>query len=101
MPMPSYPIYCYAPLCKNLATHKIASLWSDGLVRELKTYSLCCETCLTDQYRLSCIKQKACRLTQSESLETPGIYWMQRGQRDQKLQRLPDLELDMLKQTKM
>lgn len=92
MPMPSYPIYCTAPGCKNLASFKIAARWSDGLVEELKTYSLCCESCLPRAFERSCEKQKACRLTQNETLETPGIYKLERGERDMQLTRLPHLE---------
>ena len=75
-----------------MANFKIAARWSDGLVEELKTYGLCCEGCLPAEFRKSCEKQKACRLTQNETLETPGIYRLERGERDRKLTRLPDLE---------
>ena len=40
----------------------------------------------------SCNRQAACRLTRGETLEPPGIYLLQRGQRDQKLPRLADME---------
>ena len=92
MPMPPYPIYCYTPGCKNLANYKIAGRWSDGVQSELKTYSLCCADCLPESLRRSREKQKSCRLTQGESLEPPGVYVLQHGQRDQKLVRLPELE---------
>ena len=46
MPMPSYQIYCYTKGCKHPAVYKIAAEWSDGVVKELKTYGLCCEECL-------------------------------------------------------
>jgi hypothetical protein len=92
MPMPSYPVYCYGPGCQNLAGYKIAAAWSDGVTHELKTYALCCADCLADLYHRSCRKQAACRLTQGEQLERPGIYEMVRGMRDQQLVRLPDLE---------
>lgn len=92
MPMPSYPIYCYTKDCKNLALYKIASRWSDGVVHELKTYALCCADCLPRWFQASCQKQTACRLTPGESLDRPGIYSLQKGQRDLKLARLPELE---------
>lgn len=92
MPMPSYPIYCYTKDCKDLAVYKIASRWSDGVVRELKTYALCCADCLAVWFHKSRQKQAACRLTAGEILEPPGIYHLERGHRDVQLQRLPELE---------
>jgi len=91
--MPSYPIYCYTKGCKNLASYKIAARWSDGVRSELKTYSLCCVDCLHESFRKSRDKQKSCRLAQGETLEPPGVYQLQHGQRDQKLQRLAELEV--------
>jgi hypothetical protein len=93
--MPTYPIYCYTKGCKNLAAYKIAGRWSDGLQSELKTYSLCCADCLRQWYQKGLVKQKACQLAPGETLEAPGIYRLERGQRDQKLQRLDELEKEL------
>ena len=92
MPMPSYAIYCYHPGCKRLAVYKIAARWSDGVTEELKTYSLSCAECLPECFRHSRAKQTACHLAPGEILEAPGIYHLERGQRDQKLRRLRELE---------
>lgn len=92
MPMPSYPIYCHTPGCKHLAAYKIAALWSDGRQSELKTYGLCCEECLPKWFERGREKQKECRLTAGETLETPGIWAMRHGERDKRLERLEDLE---------
>ena len=96
MAMPSYPIYCYTKGCKNLATHKIAARWSDGVVSELKTYALCCADCLPAWFRQSRAKQQAGRLTAGETLEACGIYELQRGTRDQQLERKPEMEQQLL-----
>ena len=93
--MPSYPLYCYTTGCKNLAAYKIAARWSDGLQNELKTYGLCCPECLRSWFQQSLAKQRACHLSAGESLDTPGIYHLERGLRDQKLQRLEKLEKEM------
>jgi hypothetical protein len=90
--MPSYPIHCCRPGCSNLADFKIAATWSDGVTQELKTYALCCASCLKDLYHLSCRKQAACRLAPGERLEQPGIFELVRGKRDQQLARLADIE---------
>jgi hypothetical protein len=90
--MPPYPIYCYRRGCGRLAVYKIAARWSDGVTGELKTYALSCPECLADWYRRSLQKQQACRTAPGETLEPPGIYHLERGHRDQQLQRLPELE---------
>lgn len=90
--MPPYPICCIAKGCKNLASYKIASRWSDGFQSELKTFALCCEDCLPKWFRTSLEKHKAGRLSPGESLDTPGIYRLDRGQRDRTLARVEELE---------
>jgi hypothetical protein len=95
MPMPSYPIYCYAPNCGKLAAYKIAARWSDGVTGELKTYALTCPACLDSLYERSLVKQRACRLAPGETLERPGIYEIARGQRDRELKQRSDLEGSM------
>jgi hypothetical protein len=92
MSMPPYPIYCQRKGCGRLATHKIAARWSDGVIEELKTYALCCRECLADCLTRSRQKQAACIRASGEILEPPGIYRLERGQRDRSLQRLYDLE---------
>lgn len=93
MALTDYRIECHSKGCTNEAAFKIAADWSDGLTGELKTYSLCCESCLAAEFRASRRKQAACRLAPGESLEVPGIYRLVRGQRDRDLQRLSEDEL--------
>src|SRR5262245_42738798 len=92
MAMPPYPILCYRPGCGQPAVYKIAARWSDGVTGELKTYALCCSDCLPEFFHQSCAKQAACRQAANETLESPGIYQLKRGQRDRQLRRLPELE---------
>jgi hypothetical protein len=92
MPMPSYPVRCYTHGCEALAVYKIAARWSDGVTQELKTYALTCKTCLAESFRLSRVKQAACRLAPGETLESPGIYELARGRHDPELTRCNDLE---------
>lgn len=96
MPMPSYPLRCYTRGCPELAVYKIAARWSDGVTQELKTYGLCCEECLAECFRESRRRQAACRLAKDETLEPPGIFRLEHGQRDRRLQRLPELEERLL-----
>ena len=92
MPMPSYPVCCTSQGCGQLAAYKIASRWSDGVTRELKTYALTCAACLSAAFRGSSAKQAACRLAPGETLESPGIYELVRGCHDLELKRRNDLE---------
>ena len=98
MPMPPYPIVCYTHGCGRPAVYKIAAHWSDGITAELKTYALSCQECLAEQFRRSRVRQAACKLTQGEILEPPGIYRLERGQRDQQLQRLEELAQQLAQQ---
>jgi hypothetical protein len=96
MPMPPYPVLCYRPGCGQPAVFKVAARWSDGLTEELKTYALSCPQCLSSWFRRAREKRQACRLAPGESLEVPGIYEWQRGERDRSLRRRPDLERQLL-----
>ncbi len=96
MPMPPYPIFCYSPECKNLAVYKIAGRWSNGVLGELKTYALCCQGCVKHWFEQSRRKQASCRPASGETLEPPGIYALERGQRDQQLRRLEELEQQLI-----
>jgi hypothetical protein len=96
MPMTSYPLICYHPGCGQLAQYKIAARWSDGLTSELKTYGLVCAKCLPDWFRRSKQRQQACRKTRGEVLDAPGIFLLERGERDARLQRLPELEQEIV-----
>lgn len=71
--MPPYPIECQTPGCGARATHKVASVWSDGTTSELKTYALCCRNCLAAWHEQAREKQRTCRLTVGETLEPPQI----------------------------
>src|SRR5476651_1108565 len=98
MPMPAYQVFCYTKDCKHPAQYKIAARWSDGVVEELKTYGLCCEECLPNWLQRGRERRQTCRLIPGETLETPGIYMLQRGQRDQVLPRRTYLEERILSQ---
>jgi len=92
MPMPPYPVLCYAPGCTRPAAYKVAARWSDGVTQELKTYSLACPECLPALFAAAGVKRAACRLAPGETLEEPGVYELHRGERDKTLKRREDLE---------
>jgi len=92
MPMPPYTVPCYTPGCGRPAQYKVAARWSDGVTSELKTYGLACAECLPAWFRRAYDRRRACRLTAGETLDSPGIYRVERGSRDQNLDRLMDTE---------
>ena len=92
MPMPQYPVLCYTKGCGKEAKFKIAANWSDGITGELKTYTLSCPDCLSAWFQESCARQAKCRTVAGETLEPPGVYYLQRGQHDQQLRRAADIE---------
>jgi hypothetical protein len=92
MSMPPYAVLCYTPGCGSPAAYKVAARWSDGVTSELKTYGLACESCLPAWFRRARERQAACRVAGGETLGAPGIYRVERGSRDQSLERLNDLE---------
>jgi hypothetical protein len=71
---------------------KVAAHWSDGRTSELKTYGLTCPDCLPTWFRRAAHRRTGCRLVPGEALGAPSIYRLDRGQRDQQLLRLPELE---------
>jgi hypothetical protein len=92
MPMPEYPVLCYTPGCGRPAVYKIAAQWSDGVTGELKTYGLVCADCLPAWFRRARERQAACRRAPGETLGPPAIFRLERGVRDQQLQRLLEVE---------
>jgi hypothetical protein len=95
MPMPPYPVLCYARGCSRPAAYKVAARWSDGNTHELKTYYLTCPDCLPRLFAEAVVKRAACRLAPGETLEEPGIYELHRGERDKTLKRRTDLEAEL------
>jgi hypothetical protein len=91
MPMPPYEVRCTGG-CGRPAVYKVAARWSDGVTQELKTYALGCDECLPTLFRGARRGQAGCRRAPGETLEPPGVFRLQRGRRDQVLERLPDVE---------
>jgi hypothetical protein len=89
----AYEVLCGEEGCEQSAQFKIAAEWSDGSTRELKTYGLACEKHLESQFRRGLQKQRACRLSEGETLSAPEIFHIESGRRDRDLVRMPELEL--------
>jgi hypothetical protein len=91
--LPPYPVLCYANDCSREAVYKIAARWSDGVTRELKTYSLACAECLRALFRDAQTRKDTCRLATGESLGEPEVFELTRGRRDRELVRRGELEV--------
>jgi hypothetical protein len=88
-PSASYVVHCS---CGKQATFKIAAVWSDGTLCELKTYALCCAQCVRQHYQQAKTRRTCCRLTPGETLEAPWIYELATGCPSGQLCRRTDLE---------
>ena len=91
--MQNYSVRCSRPECGAPALYKVAAAWSDGTTRELKTYYHSCAGCLRDHFRAAGVKQRLCRLTAGETLDSPGVYELASGAADHALARRRDLEV--------
>jgi hypothetical protein len=96
MPMPPYAVLCYTPGCGRPAAYKIAAEWSDGLTRELKTYGLCCAECVPAWFARARERKGACRAAPGETLGEAHVFRIQRGQCDQRLERMTELESELI-----
>ena len=86
-----FVVRCTMQGCQETAGYKIASEWSDGTTKELKTYGLACEKHLEALFRRSREKQRGCHVAEGESLSTPHIFRIETDRRDRELVRLTDL----------
>ncbi len=91
MPMPPYPILCYAG-CSHPAAFKLGAGWADGNTRELKTYSLSCATCLSAELTSARTRRERCRLAPGEELGPVCVFELRPATRDRSLVRREELE---------
>jgi len=85
-------VRCSAPDCHEPACYKIAALWSDGSLAELKTYGFACSEHLGVVFRAAEERRREYATSPSETVEEIAIYRYEQGKRDRQLQRLWGLE---------
>ncbi|GIW87236.1 MAG: hypothetical protein KatS3mg108_1560 [Isosphaeraceae bacterium] len=68
-----YHFTCTTPGCTRTPQHKIASIWSDGQISELKTYGLACSEHADAQLEAARRKHAVTRLAEGESLAPPTV----------------------------
>lgn len=71
---------------------KICASWEDDSTRELKTYSLCCRSCISTQFASANARHARCRLAPGEKLGLPAVFELSPDTRDRDLLRRTDLE---------
>lgn len=90
MPIPPYKVVCQK--CGEPATLKVASEWTDGETRELKTYAIVCSRCLEKAHEDAKVRHAACQVHAGETLEKPGVWELSVGRPTASLTRRLDLE---------
>ncbi len=90
MGMPHYHVNCAR--CGQPATLKVASQWSDGDTRELKTYAIVCAGCLIPALASARERHLQCRVLPGETVGAPGVWELATGKPSTSLVRRPDLE---------
>jgi hypothetical protein len=90
--MPTKTVRCSVPECREPASYKIASPWSDGSFSELKTYGFACSNHLGQVFRAAEARQSDYPPSTGEAVEELAIFRYEQGKRDRQLQRLWGLE---------
>ncbi len=79
-------VRCEVAGCGELATHKVASRWSDGRFTELKTYGFACREHVDDVCRQAAIRWLDYEPVKGESVGGIGIYHFEAGKGDRNLE---------------
>ncbi len=85
-------VQCSYHGCQELASYKIAALWSGGSLSELKTFGFACPDHLGMVFRESEGRKANYVPSIGETVEEIAIYRYEQGKRDRQLQRLWGLE---------
>ena len=78
-------VRCDEPGCGDVATHKIASPWSNSQFHELKTYGFACRDHVADVYHRAEVRWLEYEPVPGESVGKIGIYCYEKGVGDRKL----------------
>ncbi len=89
--------FCYVPTCdlwncQRPAAYKIAAIWTDGVLTELKPYGLACPDHVGELFREVRLRHERCKLAPGESLGPLRIYLLCPGRRDSQLEIATDVE---------
>jgi hypothetical protein len=85
-------VRCSWPECREPAIYKVAALWSDRRFSELKTYGFACVDHVEDVFRGAEARWLAYEPDPDERLREVGIYCLEPGRSDRRLERDRALE---------
>jgi hypothetical protein len=85
-------VRCSWPECPEPAIYKVAALWSDRRLSELKTYGFACVDHVEDVFRGAEARWLAYEPDPEERLREVGIYCLEPGRSDRHLERDRALE---------
>lgn len=87
-----YVVRCDLASCDREAEFKVAAIWSDGTLTELKPYGFACERHVRELFKLAEERHRLCRLGPGESLGPLRVYRLESGRRDSELQVAEEVE---------
>jgi hypothetical protein len=90
--MYSRDVRCGTKGCTNPAAYKIASPWTYGNFKELKSYGLACADHFGDAFREAQRRSKLHAPSVEETVGEIGIYRFEKGKHDRQLERLGGLD---------
>jgi hypothetical protein len=90
--MYSRDVRCGTKGCTHHAAYKIASPWTYGHFKELKSYGLACSDHFGDAFREAQRRRKLHELSVDETVGEIGLYRFEKGKHDRQLERLGGLE---------
>ncbi len=85
-----YEPQCSYPECERPAIYKVAAPWTNGTVRELKTYGMSCSGHRTSILARGRSHREGLLLAEGESVGRVGLYQLLPGVRDAELDMVPD-----------
>ncbi len=85
-----YEPTCSVTGCDRPARYKVAALWSNGNVSELKNYGLACEAHRESQVDRARRSRQGVHLADGETLGDLGVYEFVPGALDAELRRITD-----------
>jgi hypothetical protein len=85
-----YEPQCSYPGCDRPAIYKVAAPWTNGTIRELKTYGTACDAHRASLLARGRSHREGLQLAEGESVGQVGLYQLLPGVRDAELSQVSD-----------
>ena len=86
----AYQPRCSQPGCDRPAIYKVAAPWTNGTIRELKTYAMACDAHRAALLARGRSHREGLPLAEGESVGRVGLYQLLPGVLDADLREAPD-----------